>query len=181
MNDKITLFDKTFKPYISNEELEAAIDRLAEKVNADYADSEEAPVFLCVLNGAVMFTAAMMKRLNFQAELVSIKLSSYQGTQSTGTILIPMGLTGPVEGRRVIIFEDIVDTGNTIVALKEMLLSKGARDVRICSMLIKPDVYKKDEKIDYVAMEIPDAFIVGYGLDYNERGRNLKDIYIIDK
>lgn len=181
MNDKITLFDKTFKPFISNEELEAAIDRLAEKVNADYADSEEAPVFLCVLNGAVMFTAAMMKRLNFQAELVSIKLSSYQGTQSTGTILIPMGLTGPVEGRRVIIFEDIVDTGNTIVALKEMLLDKGAKDVRICTMLIKPDVYKKDEKIDYVAMEIPDAFIVGYGLDYNERGRNLKDIYIIDK
>ena len=181
MNDKITLFDKTFKPFISNEELEAAIDRLAEKVNADYADSEEAPVFLCVLNGAVMFTAAMMKRLNFQAELVSIKLSSYQGTQSTGTILIPMGLTGPVEGRRVIIFEDIVDTGNTIVALKEMLLDKGAKDVRICTMLIKPDVYKKDEKIDYAAMEIPDAFIVGYGLDYNERGRNLKDIYIIDK
>ena len=181
MDRKIKLHDKYFKPFISNAEMEEAIDRLAERVNADFRDSDDVPIFLCVLNGAIMFTAAMMKRLNFKAELVSIKLSSYQGTASTGTVLIPIGLTAPVDGRRVIIFEDIVDTGNTIVALKEMLLSKGAREVRICTMLLKPEVYKKDEKLDYVGKEIPNAFIVGYGLDYNELGRNLPDIYVLDE
>lgn len=179
--EKITLYDKTFKPYIRNEELEAAIDKVADKINRDYGNCEDVPVFLCVLNGAVMFTAAMMKRLSFPAELMSIKLSSYQGTKSTGTVLVPLGLTGSVKGRRIIIFEDVVDTGNTIVALKELLLDKGASEVRICTMLLKPDVYSKSEKIDYVGMEIPDAFIVGYGLDYNELGRNIKDIYVIDK
>ena len=181
MNNKIKLHDKFFRPFISNAEMEEAIDRLAERVNADFSNSDDVPIFLCVLNGAIMFTAAMMKRLNFKAELVSIKLSSYQGTASTGTVLIPIGLTAPVEGRRVIIFEDIVDTGNTIVALKEMLLSKGAREVRICTMLLKPEVYKKDEKLDYVGKEIPNAFIVGYGLDYDELGRNLPDIYVLDE
>ena len=181
MDNKIKLHDKFFKPFISYAEMEEAIDRLADRVNADFRDSDDVPIFLCVLNGAIMFTAAMMKRLNFKAELVSIKLSSYQGTASTGTVLIPIGLTAPVEGRRVIIFEDIVDTGNTIVALKEMLLSKGAREVRICTMLLKPDVYKKDERLDYVGKEIPNAFIVGYGLDYDELGRNLPDIYVLDE
>ena len=181
MDRKIKLHDKYFKPFISNAEMEEAIDRLAERVNADFRDSDDVPIFLCVLNGAIMFTPAMMKRVNFKAELVSIKLSSYQGTASTGTVLIPIGLTAPVDGRRVIIFEDIVDTGNTIVALKEMLLSKGAREVRICTMLLKPEVYKKDEKLDYVGKEIPNAFIVGYGLDYNELGRNLPDIYVLDE
>ena len=181
MNEKIKLHDKVFRPYLSNAEIEEAIDRLAERVNADYEDSDEAPIFLCVLNGAIMFTAAMMKRLRFKAELVSIKLSSYQGTASTGTVLIPIGLTAPVKDRKVIIFEDIVDTGNTIVALKEMLLSKGAKEVRICTMLMKPDVYAKDTVLDYVGMEIPNAFIVGYGLDYDELGRNLPDIYVLDE
>ena len=181
MGNNIKLHDKVFKPYLSNAVIEAAIDRLAEKVNADFEGSGDVPIFLCVLNGAIMFTAAMMKRLRFKAELVSIKLSSYQGTSSTGTVLIPIGLTAPVRDRRVIIFEDIVDTGNTIVALKEMLLSKGAKEVRICTMLMKPEVYSKDTVLDYVGMKIPNAFIVGYGLDYDELGRNLPDIYVVDE
>lgn len=179
--DKIVIKDKVFKPYIRNAELEAAIDKVAEKLNADFEGGAEVPIFLCVLNGAIMFTAAIMKRVHFPAELVSIKISSYQGTTSTGTVLIPLGLTADVAGRTVIIFEDIVDTGNTIVALKELLLSKGAKDVKICTMLMKPEVYKKSEKLDYVGMEIPNAFIVGYGLDYDEIGRNHEDIYIIDE
>ena len=177
--ETVKFHDKTFRPFIKNEELEAAIDRLADKINKDFEGSDDVPIFLCVLNGAVMFTAAMMKRLNFPAELMSIKLSSYQGTGSTGTVLIPLGLTGDVAGRKVIIFEDVVDTGNTIVALRELLLDKGATDVKICTMLFKPEIYKKDITLDYVAMEIPNAFIVGYGLDYNELGRNLSDIYQI--
>ena len=179
--DKITLHDKTFRLCIPNSRIEAAIDEVAEKINRDFANAEDVPVFLCVLNGAVMFTGAMMKRLTFNAELVSIKMSSYVGTKSTGTVLTMMGLTGSVEGKRVIIFEDVVDTGNTIVALKELLLSKGAREVRICTMLFKPDVYRKEDKLDYVGMSIPNDFIVGYGLDYNELGRNLPDIYVLDQ
>lgn len=179
--EKIKLHDKTFVPYISNKRLIESIDRLAEKINADFTDCEEPPIFLCVLNGAIMFTGEMMKRLNFKAELSSIKMSSYTGTQSTGTVLVPMGLTRPVIGRRVIIFEDVVDTGNTVMALKELLIHKGAKDVKICTMLFKPDVYKKSEKIDYVGMEIPNDFIVGFGLDYDELGRNLNDIYVIEQ
>jgi len=179
---KVKLHDKTFRLYLENRQIEEMIDKVAEKLNADYAGKKDVPMFLCVLNGAIMFTAAIMKRVNFDSELVSIKMKSYSGTKSTGTVLIPMGLTSPVEGRDVIIFEDIVDTGNTIVALKDMLLHKeGARSVKICTMLMKPDVYKKDTVLDYVGMEIPNNFIVGYGLDYDELGRNLPDIYTLDQ
>lgn len=177
----IVLHDKVFKPYISYERIQSAIDHAADMVNADFKDSGEVPVLICVLNGAILFTAELMKRLEFDVELYSIKLSSYQGTKSTGTVLNVMGLTGDVKGRRVIICEDIVDTGNTIIALKEMLTDKGAKEVRICTMLFKPDVYKKSEKLDYVGMEIPNAFIAGFGLDYDELGRNYKDIYVIDE
>jgi len=180
MEKNIQLHDKVFKPFIEYDKIQTAIDNVAAKVNADYENSEDIPVFICVLNGAIMFTAELMKRLNFNMELFSVKLSSYVGTQSTGTVLNVLGLTGDVKGRRVVICEDIVDTGNTIVALKEMLLSKGAADVKICTMLLKPEVYKKSEKLDYVGMEIPNAFIVGFGLDYDELGRNYKDIYVID-
>ena len=128
-----------------------------------------------------MFTAEMMKRLNFDAELISIKMSSYCGTSSQGTVKVPLGLTGNVEGRDVIVFEDIVDSGLTMVELKRILKEKGARDVKVCTMLLKPDALKANIKLDYVAMEIPNDFIVGFGLDYDELGRNLKDIYVLDK
>lgn len=180
MESKIKIYDKTFKPYISHEKLISAIDEVAEKVNGDFNGCTDIPVVLCVLNGAIVFTGELLQRLTFNCELVSIKMSSYQGTKSTGTVLTMMGLTADITGRRVIICEDIVDTGNTIVALKEMLLDKGARDVRICTLLFKPDVYTKEEKIDYIGMSIPNAFIVGFGLDYNEIGRNSGDIYMID-
>lgn len=179
--ERINLHGKSFKKFLSNDQIEAAIDSVAEKINEDYAGTGEIPIFLCVLNGAIMFTSEVMKRVNMDAELVSIKVKSYIGTSSTGTVLIPMGLTSPVEGRHVIIFEDIVDTGNTIEALKELLFSKGAKDVKICTMLVKPEVYKKTMKLDYVGMEIPNNFIVGFGLDYDELGRNYKDIYTLEK
>ena len=180
--DTVQIHGKTFRKYISHDKLSEAIDRVAEQVNADFKDHEgEPPMFLCVLNGAIMFTAEMMKRLNFDAELISIKVKSYTGTTSTGTVLIPMGLTGSVEGRDVILFEDIVDTGVTITSLQELLRDKGAKSVKICTMLLKPDVYKQPVKLDYVAMEVPNVFILGFGLDYDELGRNLKDIYILEQ
>ena len=181
-DEKIKLHDITFRPYIHHERILDAIDGVARELNSDFHGCEDIPVVLCVLNGSIPFTGELLQRIDFPCQLVSIKLSSYQGTQSTGTVLNVMGLTSSVRGRRVIICEDIVDTGNTIVALKEMLLDKeGAAEVRICTLLLKPEVYNKPVKLDYVGMEIPNAFIVGFGLDYDELGRNIRDIYVIDE
>ncbi len=178
---KVTLHDKTFRTMIPYEQLESAIDRIADKINADFAGCEDIPVLLCVLNGSIMFTAELMKRLTFNCQIVSTKLTSYEGTSTTGEVKQAMGLTADIKGRRVIVVEEIVDSGNTIVELKRILEEKGASESRICTLLLKPDAYKKDIKLDYVAMEIPNDFIVGFGLDYDELGRNLKDIYVLDK
>lgn len=179
--DKITLHDKTFRTMIPYEQLESAIDKVADKINTDFAGCEDIPILLCVLNGSIMFTAELMKRLSFNCQIVSTKLSSYEGTNTTGKVKQAMGLTADIKGRRVIVVEDIVDSGNTIIELKRILEEKGVAESRICTMLLKPDAYKKDVSLDYVAMEIPNDFIVGFGLDYDELGRNLKDIYVLDK
>ena len=179
--EKITLHDKTFRKFIPYEKIDAAIDHVAEKVNADFEGCSDVPILLCVLNGSIMFMSELMKRLRFNCQIVSIKLTSYEGTNTTGCVKQALGLTADITGRRVIVVEDIVDSGNTIVELKKILADKGASESRICTMLLKPDTYKKDIVLDYVAMEIPNDFIVGFGLDYDEVGRNLKDIYILDE
>ena len=179
--EKITLFDKTFKTLIPYNRISAAIDEVAEKMNKDFEGCDDIPVLLCVLNGSIMYMGELMQRLRFNCQIVSIKLTSYEGTSTTGRVKQAMGLTSDIKGRRVIIVEDIVDTGNTIVELKEILADAGASETYVCTMLHKPEAYKKDAKLDYVAMEIPNEFIIGFGLDYNELGRNYKDIYILDK
>lgn len=178
--DKVKLYDKTFRTFITYESLKKAIDEVADKINADFNGCEDIPVLLCVLNGSIMFTSELMKRLTFNCQIVSTKLTSYEGTSTTGKVKQAMGLTADIKGRRVIIVEDIVDSGNTIVELKRILEEKEAAESRVCTLLLKPEAYKKDVKIDYVAMEIPNDFIVGFGLDYDELGRNLKDIYVLD-
>ena len=179
--NKITLYDKTFRTFIPYEKIMTAIDEVAVKINKDFEGCTDVPILLCVLNGSIMFMGELMKRLNFNCQTVSIKLTSYEGTNTTGRVKQALGLTADVTGRRVIIVEDIVDTGNTIVELKEILAEKGAAESRICTLMYKPEAYKKDIVLDYVAMEIPNDFIVGFGLDYDELGRNLKDIYVLDK
>ncbi len=179
--ERITLKDKTFRIFIPYEDISAAIDDVAVKINADFEGCTDFPVLLCVLNGSIMFMGELMKRLKFDCQIVSTKLSSYEGTSTTGKVKQAMGLTADITGRRVIVVEDIVDSGNTIVELKEILKEKGAAESRICTLLLKPEAYKKDVKLDYVAMEIPNDFIVGFGLDYDEYGRNYKDIYVLDK
>lgn len=179
--EKITLKDKTFRKSIPYEKIASAIDTVADKINADFKGCTDVPVLLCVLNGSIMFMGELMKRLDFDLQTISIKLTSYEGTSTTGRVKQAMGLTADITGRRVIVVEDIVDSGNTIVELKEILKEKGASESYICSLLLKPEAYKKDVKIDYVAMEIPNDFIVGFGLDYDELGRNYKDIYILDE
>lgn len=178
--EKVTLKDKTFKRFIPYSKIEEAIDNVAEKINKDFEGCEDVPVILCVLNGSIMFMGELMKRLRFNCQTVSIKLTSYEGTNTTGRVKQALGLTSDIRGRRVIVVEDIVDTGNTIVELKQILADNGAAESRICTMLLKPEAYKKDIPLEYVAMEIPNDFIIGFGLDYDELGRNLKDIYVLD-
>ena len=179
--EKIHLHDKTFRKFILHDRIEQAISEVADKINHDFEGCTDVPVVICTLNGALPFTGELFTRLSFPCELGSVKLSSYRGTSSTGTVLTLQGLTEEVRGKRVIACEDIVDTGNTILALRELLLANGASEVRICTMLLKPEMFDKDVKLDYVGMEIPNDVIVGFGLDYNGLGRNTKDIYVLDK
>ena len=183
MEKKIRLHDKTFRMFIPNEDIEKAIDAVADRLNNDYADAtdEDPVVMLCTLNGAVIFAAELLKRIQFPLVLKACKLSSYVGTSSTGVVKTEVPLPSRLEGKRVLIVEDIVDTGCTIVAMVDQLKERKAKDIRVCTLLLKKEVYKKDVKLDYVAMEIPNRFIVGFGLDYDELGRNIKDIYVLDE
>ena len=183
MQKKLHLHDKTFRLFIPNQQIEAAIDAVAERLNRDYADATDADpvVLLCTLNGAIIFTAELLKRLTFPLELKACKLSSYEGIQSTGVVRADVPLPNCLKGRRVLVVEDIVDTGKTIEVLFRQLQEHQVRDARVCTLLLKPEVYKKDVKLDYVAMEIPNRFIVGFGLDYDELGRNTNDIYVLDE
>ena len=178
---QIKLKDKTFRVSIPYEDISKAIDKVADKINYDFNGCEDIPVLLCVLNGSIMLMGELMKRLDFNCQIVSTKLTSYDGTSSTGKVKQALGLTADITGRRVIIVEDIVDTGNTIVELKKILADAGASESRICTLLYKPEACRKDLTLDYVAMEIPNDFIVGFGLDYDELGRNFKDIYTLVK
>jgi len=175
----IQLHDKHFKHYINANQIHKAIDALAEQMNRELKE-EPLPLFVSVLNGAFMFTADLIRKMEFDLELSFIKVTSYSGTQSTGMVKEVIGLNDNVEGRTVVIVEDIVDTGVTIVKLVEMLKAYSPKQIKICTLLLKPDQYKQSIPLDYVALKIPNAFIVGYGLDYNSLGRQLPDIYVID-
>jgi adenylate kinase len=180
MDKRIKLHDKYFVPYIPQKVLMKAVDDVAAKVNADYKDSGKIPVVICVLNGSIVFAGLLLTRLEFPCELAAIRVTSYEGTRSTGNIKDVLGLTTDVDGRDVILIEDIVDTGNTILKLCEHLAFRGAKVVKICTMFTKPEVYHYDRKLDYVGMEIKNKFVVGFGLDYDQLGRNLPEIYILD-
>lgn len=177
--ERIKLHDKEFKVIIPYSQIQESIKIVATQINNDY-NRVENPLFLSVLNGAFMFSADLMKNIDFNCEISFIKLSSYSGTESTGKVSEIIGIAGDITNRDVIIIEDIVDTGGTVETLFELITNKGANSVKICTLLLKPDAYKKDIPIDYAAIKIPNDFIVGYGLDYNELGRNYKDIYVLD-
>lgn len=177
--ERIKLHDKSFRIFIPYSKIEEGIKSVAQQLNNDYKDVER-PLFLSVLNGSFMFTADLMKYVNFNCEISFIKLSSYSGVESTGVVKQIIGVNQPLKGRSVIIIEDIVDTGATIEELYEILENEGVKDIKICTLLIKPEVYKKDIEINYAALSIPNDFIVGFGLDYNELGRQFKDIYVLD-
>ena len=172
----VKIHDKEFVPYLKHEEIQILIKDLAQKVYEDYKD--ETPVFIGVLNGVIMFFADFLKYYPGKCEIAFIQMSSYAGTSSTGIVYKKMDLTKEVEGRHIILMEDIIDTGNTIESLFDYFKNtQRPQSLRVASLLLKPDVYKKEFKIDYVAKEIPNKFVLGYGLDYDELGRNLPDLY----
>lgn len=177
LKSEVKLGDKIFVPYLTEEKIAAAVKQVAVKINSDYTGRN--PLFLVVLNGAFIFAADLLRTIDIECTISFVKFSSYSGTSSTGKVKELIGLNENLEGRDIIIVEDIVDTGTTIVQLVDDLVKRKTGSVRIASLLLKPGVYKKDVKIDYVGLEIPNAFIVGYGLDYDGLGRNLKDIYVI--
>ena len=173
----IKLKDKYFKPFISAAEITAAVEKVAGQIAADF--KEETPVFICVLNGAFMFASDVLKAYPHPCEVSFVKLSSYRGLSSTGIVKTLLDVPDTVEGRSVIVLEDIIDTGRTLRELFHLFDGSKVKQLKIASMFYKPDVYEGEYKIDYVGMEIPDKFIVGYGLDYNELGRNLPEVYQI--
>jgi hypoxanthine phosphoribosyltransferase len=171
----IQLHDKHFVPFITAADIDAVVMRMAKQVENDLKD--ETPVFIGVLNGAFMVVSDFVKHYNGPCEVSFVKLASYEGTESTGDIKQLIGLGQSLEGRTVVIIEDIVDTGNTIVELKKMFESQNVKQLKIATLFFKPEAYTKDIALDYTGFEIPNKFIVGYGLDYDGLGRNLPEIY----
>lgn len=176
--DTIQIKDKRFTTFIPEEKILTEVARVAYEINRDLSGSD--PLFVSVLNGSFMFTADLMKRLDIPCEISFVKLASYEGTSTTGRVKELVGLNDDISGRTVVIVEDIVDTGLTMQRLLETLRAKNPKDIRIATLLVKPDKLQVDLKIDYVAMNIPNDFIVGYGLDYDGYGRNFRDIYIVE-
>ena len=173
--DSIVLKDKTFVPYLDSDRIKESISAIAKNINSDLADDN--PLFLVVLNGSFIFAADLLRNITIPCEVSFIKLNSYAGTHSNGDINELIGLKEEIKDRLVVIVEDIVDTGHTIEHLKELLVEKEVKDIKIASLLFKPDAYLKSIPVDYIGIEILNYFVVGYGLDYDGLGRNLNAIY----
>jgi len=178
MENTIQLHDKKFRIMIPAEQIDKAVDAVAQRINADYA-GKETPLFLGILNGSFMFMSDLIKKIEFNNELSFVKLASYEGTCSSGCVKSLIGLNGSIEGRHVIVVEDIVDTGESIEYMICDLKAQKPASLEVCTLFFKPGSYRKQIPIKYRAMEIGNEFIVGYGLDYDQLGRSLKDIYVV--
>ncbi|MDX1283506.1 MAG: hypoxanthine phosphoribosyltransferase [Draconibacterium sp.] len=175
---KVKILDKEFQLYIPYEKLRSVVEKMAEKMNEELANKD--PLFLCILNGSFMFAAELFKRIDFvESEISFVKLASYEGDKTTGKVKQLIGLNEKIEGRTVVVLEDIVDTGITINNIQEQLVGLKPKEVLVATLLLKPDALQKEVDLKYVGLEIPNDFIVGYGLDYNGYGRNLLDIYSV--
>lgn len=175
----VKIKDKEFVPMISEEEIKRRVKELAVQISKDMAGKN--PLLLAVLNGSFVFAADLMREITIESEISFVKLASYQGTTSTGTVKEVIGINENLSGRTVIIVEDIVESGLTMKRMIESLGTRNPASVHICTLLLKPDCLKVDLDIEYAAFSIPNDFIVGYGLDYDQQARNLKDIYVLKK
>lgn len=177
---KVKILDKEFEIFIPYEKIRSVIEKMADQMNNELADKD--PLFLCILNGSFMFAAELFKRIDFvESEISFVKLASYEGDSTTGKVKQLIGLNEEIEGRTVVILEDIVDTGITINNIQDQLDKMNPKEVFVATMLLKPDALQKEVNLKYVGLEIPNDFIVGYGLDYDGYGRNLLDIYSVVK
>lgn len=175
---RVKIYDKEFEIFIPHKKIRSAVERMAAKMNSDLAGKN--PLFVCIMNGSFMFAAEIYKHIDIiDSEITFVKLASYKGDKSSGTVKQLVGLEEDARGRTVVILEDIVDSGITIDNILDQMAGIGPADVKIATLLLKPGALVKKVNLDYVGLEIPNDFIVGYGLDYNGRGRNLTDIYKI--
>ncbi|MEN9953087.1 MAG: hypothetical protein RLZZ520_1355 [Bacteroidota bacterium] len=177
MNKQI--LDKSFKPYLTQTVIGEAIERIANQINQDYSDKN--PLFIAILNGSFIFASDLFKKINIPAEISFIKLASYQGTKSTGNVITAIGLETDLYDRNVIVLEDIIDTGKTLSAFLPQLEHQQPKSLKVCTLLHKKEATQYPVTIDYLGFEIPNLFVVGYGLDYNGYGRNLDQIMQIDE
>ena len=171
----IQVIDKKFKPYLSAAEIGNRIKSVAAQINKDYEGKK--PIFIAILNGSFMFASDLFKEITVEAEICFIKLASYKGTKSTGNVITSIGLDEPLEGRHVIIIEDIVDTGNTLNKFLPQLMNQQPASLKIAALLHKPEALEHPIVIDYLGFSVPNIFLLGFGLDYDGLGRNLAEIY----
>lgn len=176
--DKIKILDKSFSLFLDKKKIKSSISEIARTINTDYSGKN--PLFLTVLNGAFMFASELFQHLDIDCEISFVKLASYQGTDTTGNVKKLIGLNEQIKNKHVIIVEDIVDTGITIDKIRAQLEQDKPASIKVASMLFKPGKFKVGHQPEYIGIEIPDDFIVGFGLDYDGRGRNLNQIYKID-
>lgn len=173
----VKIKDKQFSPSLLEADIKARVKALAQQISKDLEGKN--PLFLGVLNGSFIFAADLMREMTIPCEISFVKLASYQGTTSTGKVKEVIGINENLSGRTVVIVEDIVESGHTMKQMIESLGTRNPASVQICTLFFKPDKLKEELTIDYVAFTIPDDFIVGYGLDYDGQGRELKDVYTI--
>src|SRR3989339_520755 len=177
MSKEVQVLDKMFKVSIPSEEIQQSIQRLAQQINSDLKGKEV--IFIGILNGCFMFAGDLFKHIDLECQITFLKLASYQGTSSSGNVKRLIGINENIEGKTVVIIEDIIDTGNTLDSIIKQLKGYEPAEIKVATLLYKPDAYEKTIPIDYMAFKIPNDFIIGYGLDYDGFGRNLKDIYTI--
>lgn len=179
MKQSVFIHDQWFDLFLTEQDIRTRVSDLGQRIGQDYENKH--PLFLVVLNGAFMFAADLVRACQIESELAFIKLSSYRGLSTTGRVETLMGLTVPVEGRHVIIVEDIIDSGKTMSALMPDLLRQNPDSVSIAALLLKPECLERPVHIEYLGFEIPDKFVVGYGLDYDGLGRSWPSVYQIRK
>ena len=176
---KITLYDKEFSLFITADKIQAEVQRIADRINTELGNEDV--IFIGILNGAFMFASDLVRKIDFNVQVTFVKLTSYSGQSSTGIVKRLIGITEDMKDKTVVIIEDIIDTGNTIESIIGQIKGFRPRQIFVATLLLKPDLYSKEINIDYVGFRIPKNFVVGYGLDYNGFGRNLRNLYALEE